>query len=179
MSQRQVAGSRGRSGAGGPRRFPYAPKGAGGSGRPSGNQYGGGMTSKERHVIVRELRYEGKLPIKEVAMLTGYSLTQVQKIAPGRVNGNPMNNVKWTPQVIRAVAALSERGVSDTAIVAVMELYEGIDTTPNGIKKLRHKHGIAKPTSGIRSRQVRETGTNRNLVGKGVSCGPGGCKRSV
>lgn len=56
----------------------------------------------------------------------------------------------WTAHLIRVVRELSDRGLSDTAIAVVLELYEGLEGVGRqGVQGVRYRNGITKPVSAI------------------------------
>lgn len=69
----------------------------------------------------------------------------------------------WTMPTIARVRGMSAHGLSDRDIVGALMVYEEITVTIEQIKRLRHTHGISKPSSEIRRAQAIRLGSERNL----------------
>lgn len=66
--------------------------------------------------------------------------------------------VNWTPRLIAVVAELSDRGLSNPSIVIVLELYEGIETNYQQVRRAKIRAGIQ-----TRSKKTKIDSTNQEI----------------
>ncbi len=69
--------------------------------------------------------------------------------------GKRRSPARWSIRLHGVILELSERGVSDNSIVAVLAVYEGMDVTLNQVRRFRRNCKISKPMSESRKQNAR------------------------
>lgn len=62
--------------------------------------------------------------------------------------------MSWSTLILSTVRELSARGLSDSAIAVVLELYEGVELSGAAVQAGRQRYGIVKPAYAGRRMQA-------------------------